>query len=190
MGSYYFAWWTREFVGGEVVFYKNDTHYYELEGGNPGLYLPQSVIDQYNTTIKTIQLPNRQYFQDIAPALYAPGGVNYLFGGGIMSTVNLTDPKCQTTASTLASGINLIGVFPNNDQWYYDARVVLDQNTNDKPLSDGGGNKGIICSNVAKNFLNCKYFCVQFIIPWVKGAFLLILFGYIRNVIIFILGIK
>jgi len=69
-----------------------------------------------------------------------------------MSTVNLTDSKCQKITSSL----NLIGVFPNNDQWYYDARIILEQNTIDKPLPDGGGMTGNLCSNVAKNFLNRK----------------------------------
>jgi hypothetical protein len=149
LGNYTFGWYIIEFVGGIVDVY-NATHYMVLEGGNPGLYLPQSLINQF--AIRTIQLPDRQYFQDIVPASYPPGGMQYLLGGGIKSTVNLTDPQCQTTAS----GMNLIGVFPNNDQWYYDARVVLDQNTIDKPIPDGGGDSGTLCSNVAKNFLNRK----------------------------------
>jgi hypothetical protein len=145
-GNYNLGWGAQEYVGGPLQIY-NQTHYMAIYGGNPGLYLPQSLINQY--TIKTVQLPGRQYFQDVTPASYAPGGMQYLVGGGIMSTVNLTDPKCQTTLDD----INLIGVFPNNDQWYYDARVKLDQNTIDKPLYGSTG----ICSNVVKNFLNRKY---------------------------------
>jgi len=39
---------------------------------------------------------------------------------------------------------NLIGVFPDNDQWYYDARIILNSNTLDQPIADGGGMMGTI----------------------------------------------
>jgi len=136
-------------VGGDVQI-TNGNDWFYLSGGNPPLNLPQSIINQYNTTIKTIQLPGKQYFQDVTKAAFSPKGEQFYLGSGIMSTVNLTDPKCLTTTSSL----NLIGVFSNSDQWYYDARIILDQNTVDKPLSDGGGMLGTLCSNVAKNFLN------------------------------------
>jgi hypothetical protein len=156
-GNYSFSWWTNEHVGGAVsMYFGND--WFSLIGGNPPLYLPQSIMDQYNTTIKTIQLPDRQYFQDVAPAAYDHRGPQFYVGAGIVSTVNITDAKCQT----MIGGLNFIGVFPNNnDQWYYDARIVLDQNTIDKPIADGGGLLGTKCSNVAKNFMNRKYeiFC-------------------------------
>ena len=151
LSDYRFAWSNSEYVGGPVYF-KLGNDGILLEGGNPPLYLPQSIIDQYKSIIKTIQLPDKQYFQDVAKS-YEPRGMQFYIGAGIMSTVSLTDPKCQTTTSSL----NLIGIFPNNDQWYYDARIILDQNTLDKPIPDGGGMSGTLCSNVAKNFLNRKY---------------------------------
>ena len=152
VGNYSFSWWTQEYVGGDVGM-NNGIDWWYLAGGNPPLYLPQSVINQYNTTIKTIQLPNRTYFQDVEKAAFDPKGQQFYLGAGIMSTVNFTDSKCLKVTGSL----NLIGVFPNNDQWYYDARIILDQNTIDKPLADGGGMTGTLCSNVAKNFLNRKY---------------------------------
>jgi len=151
LGDYRFSWWTQEYVGGEVGM-NNGVDWWSFVGGNPPLFLPQSVIDQYNTTIKTLQLPSRSFFQDISPTAFEAKGQQFYLGAGIMSTVNVTDSKCQK----ITSGLNLIGVFPNNDQWYYDARVILEQNTIDKPVPDGGGKTGTLCSNVAKNFLNRK----------------------------------
>jgi hypothetical protein len=151
VGNYSFSWWTQEYVGGEVGI-NNGINWWNLAGGNPPLYLPQSVINQHNTTIKTIQLPNRTYFQDVEKAAFDPKGQQFYLGAGIMSTVNFTDSKCLKVTGSL----NVIGVFPNNDQWYYDARIVLDQNTIDQPLADGGGMSRTLCSNVAKNFLNRK----------------------------------
>ena len=149
VGNYSFNWFTEDHVGGFVRM--NDGHEtFYLDGGNPPLYLPQRIIDQHSTSIKTVQLPNMQYFQEFAAAAYDMKRQQFYIGG-IVSTVNLTDPKCQMTTG----GLHLIGVFPNNDQWYFDPRTALDQNTVDKPLSDGVG--GPFCSNVAKNFLNRKY---------------------------------
>ena len=152
-GNYSLSNWggIMEYVGGMFIIKFEIAHMY-IDGGNPPLYLPQSIINQFNSTIKTIQLPDRQYFRDI-DAYDDVMRPQYYLGAGIVSTVNISDPKCQKTAASL----NLIGVFSNNDQWYYDARIALDQNTIDKPLSDGGGvSGGSLCSNVAKNFLNRK----------------------------------
>jgi hypothetical protein len=151
-GNYTLTWRSQEYVGGAVsMYFGND--WFSLVGGNPRLYLPQSIIDQYNTTIKTLQLPDRQFFQDVAPEKHVYyEQPQFYVGGGIRSKVNITDPKCQKMTGTE----NLIGVFPNNDQWYYDARIVLDQNTMEKPIADGGGLLGTFCSNVAKNFKNRK----------------------------------
>ena len=151
-GNYQFSGSTQEYVGGEVGM-NNGGDWFTLNGGNPPLYLPPSIIDQYSATIKTIQLPDRQYFQDVSPAAYSPKGPQFYRGAGIVSTVNLTDPLCETTTGRL----NLIGIFPDNDQWYYDARIVLDRNSVDEPLPDGGGTAETLCSNVAKNFLNRTY---------------------------------
>ena len=140
-------------MGGDVEIY-NENVSVRLE--NPPLYLPPSIIEQYKSTIKTIQLPDQQYFRDVSPAASLSRPQFYV-GAGIISTVNFTDVHCPTTTGSL----NLIGVFPNNDQWYYDARIALDENTVDKPLYDGGGKSGTLCSNVAKNFLNRTYKCAD-----------------------------
>ena len=141
-----------EYVGGMYIIKYEDAHMY-IDGGNPPLYLPQDVINQFSSTIKTVQLPGKQYFRNINASEDVPRPANWLLGAGIVSDVALTDSKCQVVTSSL----NLIGVFPDGDQWYYDPRIALDQNTIDNPIPDGGGIAGGgLCSNVAKNFLNRK----------------------------------
>ena len=140
-----------EYVGGEfIIKYGNDGYHIYVKGGNPPLYLPQDVIDKFNTTIKTLKLPDRQYFQTIEAFddVIRPG---YLLGAGNLSTVKNTDLKCPTIAPSL----NIIGILPDNEQLYYDARLALDQNTIDQPLI-AGATTGTLCPNVAKNFLNRK----------------------------------
>jgi len=149
VGTYSFLWWTNEYIGGDVAITNGIDGWY-LVGGNPALRLPQTIIDQYNTTIKIIQLPEKQYFQQIEPTAFDPKGEQFYYGVGIMSTVSITDPMCQSTSSSM----NLIGIFPDNDQYYYDPRIILDQNTLEQPIPDGGGLSGTLCSNVAKNFLS------------------------------------
>jgi len=158
--NYTFAWGMQEYVGGPLKLF-NTTHEIILNGGNPPLYLPQSIINKYNTTLKTIQLPDRQYFQDVQPTAYDPYGQQFYLGAGIVSTVNFADPKCDTTTSGY---MNLIGVFSNGDQYYYDPRIVLEQNTVEQPIPDGGGTTGTLCSNVAKNFLNRTFIFSDYIL--------------------------
>jgi len=140
-----------EYVGGMFIINYENGHLY-VKDGNPPLYLPESIINRFNSTIKTLKLPDRQYFQIIEAFddLIRPG---YYLGAGYLSTVKNTDPKCSITAPSM----NIIGILPDNEQWYYDARLGLDQNTIDQPLNDGSGTTGILCPNVAKNFLNRKF---------------------------------
>jgi hypothetical protein len=70
-GVYSFSWWTEEYVGGDVGMNDGVT-WWSLVGAFPPLYLPQSIIEQYNTTIKTLQLPDKQYFQDVESVAYDP----------------------------------------------------------------------------------------------------------------------
>lgn len=158
-GNYSFGYYTEEYVGGKVGIV-NGSGWWTLVGGNPPLFLPQSIITQYNPTIKTLQLPDKQFFQDVNPVVYEPKTSQFYFGAGIMSTVNITDSLCPRLST---SGLILIGVFPDNDQWYYDSRISLDENTIEAPLTDDFSVIGTRCSNVAKNFLNCKYYisCVS-----------------------------
>ena len=153
-GKYDFGWWTNEYVGGEVYMWI-ESNPFQLVGGNPPLYLPQQIIDYYKTTIETIPLPARQYFQDVAPAAFNYRGPQFYIGAGIRSTVNISNPTCEKMTGWTGNR-NLIGVFPDNDQWYYDARIILNSNTLDQPIADGGGMMGTFCSNVPRNFLNGK----------------------------------
>lgn len=67
VGNYSFEWRIEEYVGGGAAM-NNGVDWWNLAGGNPPLFLPQSVINLYNATIKTLQLPSRTFFQDISPA--------------------------------------------------------------------------------------------------------------------------
>jgi len=158
-GDYFFCWWTEEYVGGVFAIYPVDGgDCIDVPTGNPPLLLTDDIIAQYPDTIQTMSLPARANFDAIDPVLYGSYAPDFYGGAGIISKVSISDPLCDVLP-TGDFGHNLIGTFPNGQQWYYDARILLDENTVENPIPDGGGANalaGTLCPNVPKTFLNRK----------------------------------
>jgi len=107
------------------------------------------------------------------PAIMLDGAVSSTRQGGgligeIMLSQDLRDPLCPTLPSVTQSS-TLVGLF-ENQYWLHDPRFVLQRNTLEDPLPDGGKSlveethaggalRHTLCSNVRRNFLNeetCK----------------------------------
>jgi len=129
-----------------------------VQGGNPLLVLNESVLaENIETTI--IDLPPRDNFENI-PGAYAPNLEKAPAGGSFRlkeDIFNTTD-TCNDLPTT-AYYSKVLGKIEGEDNYFwYDGYAVLENNTPENPIVDGGKSNlelGLdYCSNVNKNFLN------------------------------------
>jgi hypothetical protein len=162
-GDYYICWWIEEKVGGYLMIRPDtDSDCYDVAGGNPVVDLPDSILNDYVDVLPRLNLPSIDDFFELEPILYGYFSPIFYGGAGRMYTnTSLYDYSGQEQCDQLPLGDfeNLLGLFSSGEKAYYDGRIELDTNTLDSPIPDGGGGKsmtGTFCSNVPKNFLNCK----------------------------------
>ena len=125
--------------------------------------LPDNILLDYLAVIPRLNLPALDNFIELDPILYGDYAPIFWGGAGYMYISSLYDYAGvdQCDALPLGDFSNLLGLFSSGEKAYYDGRIELDLNTLESPIPDGGGQKtmtGTFCSNVAKNFLNCKFF--------------------------------
>jgi hypothetical protein len=163
-GDYNLCWWIEEKVGGYFQIQPDgDSNCYDTRYGNPSVYLPESILNDYSSVLPRLNLPPIDNFAVVEPILHGDYAPVFYGGEGRIYNNSLYDyaGSEQCDALPLGDFSNLLGLFSSGEQAYYDARIELDSNTLESPLPDGGGKKsmaGTYCPNVAKNFLNCKSF--------------------------------
>jgi hypothetical protein len=163
-GNYNLCWLIEEKVGGYFEVAPDGGFLcYRTREGNPVVDLPDNILDDYSSVIPRLDLPALDNFIELDPILYGDYWYPIFWGGaGYMYNSSLLDYAGVEQCNVLPFGdfSNLLGLFSSGEQAYYDGRIELDLNTLESPIPDGGGQKamtGTFCSNVAKNFLNCKF---------------------------------
>jgi len=163
-GNYNLCWWIEDKVGGYFEIRPDgNSNCYHTREGNPVVDLPDNILLDYLAAIPRLNLPALDNFIELDPILYGDYAPIFWGGAGYMYISSLYDYAGvdQCDALPLGDFSNLLGLFSSGEKAYYDGRIELVLNTLESPIPDGGGQKamtGTFCSNVAKNFLNCKFF--------------------------------
>ena len=129
-----------------------------MNGGNPQLVMNATVLAGH-TEITLIDLPTRDNFEQLlgvfAPNIEAtPTGGSYRLNKDIFETTT----TCNALPNT-AYYSKVLGKLQGEENYFwYDGYAVLENNTPDAPIADGGKAKidlGVSsCTNVNANFLN------------------------------------
>ena len=136
----------------------------KLRYGNPRVVLNSSVLQGYSD-ITLIDLPPQTDFEQL-PGVYAPNIPEVPISGSWRLKRDISnDPNGCNTLPTQATYTKVLGKISGGTEedtyLWYNGFAVLENNTPDAPILDGGKAKkelGIdFCTNVAKNFLNSKF---------------------------------
>lgn len=127
--------------------------------------LPSGLQD---STFQEVDLPNQSSFGTINP-IPAQNYFDMYIGEGLYLKNELKNADCSAIDEN-GNYRNVIGTFPNGNQAYYAGHAILDENTVENPIADGGnammniditdyynGEAYIHCPVAAKSFLNSKF---------------------------------
>ena len=159
VGTYTFCPRTEERVGGNLQVRPNGLRCKGVQGGNPQLFLPDSILNDetYSNDLTRINLPARSMFEDVN-ALLTPNRERFQFGSGLRLTSTVEDAICSQLP--VGDYQNLIGMIAgSNSQVMYAGYMNLKNNTVEQPIGVPGGadfETAAICPNVEKSYLNCK----------------------------------
>ena len=146
---------TMEVLGGRVVI-TDGVESYEIQGGNPPVYLPFE-----SPLLTMIDLPSIENFGS-TPAVVKPIGYwrpTFWFGETLYLQSDIAASKCNDV--DIGDASNIVGTLSGtNTKVRYGRYVELDENTLETPIPNGGGDlvdvEGV-CSNVFMSWENSEY---------------------------------
>ena len=162
-GDYSFCWWTEERPGGLAEFapLNSDIGCGSLKIGNPPVRLTEDILNdsKYSEDIYSIDLPGKYALRAMNDVSFGWKGPEFKGGSALYNKWKISNPVCDK----LPTGDfgQLVGRFPDGELVYYDGRIVLEENTVNNPLPDGGGKSamaGTLCPNVPPTFQNSAFF--------------------------------
>ena len=145
----------------------------DIVGGNPTVSLDSRFVDMGSMLQLDMSTLNSTELQEI--------DVESTYGSTLLLTVEVTDPVCDTFPDPILnleqdrawfnhSDQPVFGLAPDGSYLLHDVRLLLDENTIENPLIDGGGAKVLasisttnpdstsyICANAPQNIFNEEY---------------------------------